>query len=150
MTHKSLRALLVAFAFILVFVETGVAQMDMQQRIASAGGATANRSRPDAQGAMRNSGLAMVPADFALLKLAPGFLLSLNVLDDSDFVGTFRVDEQGDIFLPVLGSLHVAGETVSEARGQIRRMLLDGRILKDPQVDLSIQEYTAPQVTIIG
>jgi polysaccharide export outer membrane protein len=29
-------------------------------------------------------------------------------------------------------------------------VLLERKILQDPQVDLSIQEYTAPQVTIIG
>jgi polysaccharide export outer membrane protein len=144
--------MLVTSALLIVFAEAGVAQMDMQQRIASASGASTNRKLPDAAAAagMRNSGLTVVPADFTKLRLAPGFLLSLNVLDDSDFVGTFRVDEQGDIFLPVLGTLHVADETVTEARGQIRRKLLDDRILKNPQVDLSIQEYTAPQVTIIG
>jgi polysaccharide export outer membrane protein len=130
--------MLVTSALLIVFAEAGVAQMDMQQKKSSASGATASGA------------LAMVPADFPQLKLAPGFLLRLNVLDDSDFVGTFRVDEQGDIFLPVLGSLHVADETVTEARGQIRRKLLDNRILNDPLVDLSIQEYTAPQVTIIG
>lgn len=138
MTHKCLHAMLVTSALLIVFAEAGVAQMDMQQKKSSASGATASGA------------LAMVPADFPQLKLAPGFLLRLNVLDDSDFVGTFRVDEQGDIFLPVLGSLHVADETVTEARGQIRRKLLDNRILNDPLVDLSIQEYTAPQVTIIG
>jgi polysaccharide export outer membrane protein len=142
--------MLVTSALLIAFAEAGVAQMDMQQRIASASGASTNRKLPDAATAMRNSGLLVVPADFSQLKLAPGFLLSLNVLDDSDFAGTFRVDEQGDIFLPVLGKLHVADETVAEIRGQIRRKLLDDRILKDPQVDLSIQEYTAPQVTIIG
>jgi polysaccharide export outer membrane protein len=130
--------MLVTSALLIVFAEAGVAQMDMQQKKSSASGATASGA------------LAMVPADFPQLKLAPGFLLRLNVLDDSDFVGTFRVDEHGDIFLPVLGSLHVADETVTEARGQIRRKLLDNRILNDPLVDLSIQEYTAPQVTIIG
>jgi polysaccharide export outer membrane protein len=150
MRHKCLHAMLVTSALLIAFAEAGVAQMDMQQRIASASGASTNRKLPDAATAMRNSGLLVVPADFSQLKLAPGFLLSLNVLDDSDFAGTFRVDEQGDIFLPVLGKLHVADETVAEIRGQIRRKLLDDRILKDPQVDLSIQEYTAPQVTIIG
>jgi protein involved in polysaccharide export with SLBB domain len=87
--------MLVTSALLIVFAEAGVAQMDTQQRISSARGAAAN------------TGLSVVPADFSQLKLAPGFLLSLNVLDDSDFVGTFRVDEQGDIFLPVLGTLHV-------------------------------------------
>ncbi|MGD0548784.1 MAG: polysaccharide biosynthesis/export family protein [Terracidiphilus sp.] len=133
---------------IIAFAEAGNAQIDMQQRIASQSGATAGRSRTDA--ATHGSGLAVVPADFAQLKLAPGFLLSLNVLDDSDFVGIFRVDEKGGISLPVLGIIHVAGETTAEARIQIQKMLLDNKILKDPQVDLSVLEYTAPEVTIIG
>jgi polysaccharide export outer membrane protein len=94
--------------------------------------------------------MAQVPADFAQLKLAPGFLLGLNVLDDPDFAGAFRIDEQGYIALPVLGTLRVAGKTVSEARVQIRQGLLENQILQDPQVELSILEYSAPEVTIIG
>jgi polysaccharide export outer membrane protein len=150
MTRNSLHALLVTSALFVAFSEVGVAQIDMQQRIGSQSGAAANQSRPDVAAVRRNSALAAVPADFAKLKLAPGFLLSLNVLDDPDFVGAFRIDEQGDIAPPVLGILHVAGETVSEARSQIRQVLLEKKILQDPQVDLSIQEYIAPQVTIIG
>jgi polysaccharide export outer membrane protein len=137
-------------AILASFTETSAAQIDMQQRIAAQSGAAAGRSRSEAAAAMHGSGLAMVPADFAQLKLAPGFLLGLSVLDDSDFVGTFRIDDQGYIALPVLGTLHVAGETVSEARIQIRKVLLDDKILKDPQVDLSIIEYSPPEVTIVG
>ena len=130
--------------------DAGRAQIGMQQTIGSQSGATTSRNRPDASAALGKSGLGMVPEDFAQLKLAPGFLLSLTVLDDPDFVGAFRVDEQGDIALPVLGTLHVAGETVSEARLQIGKKLLEGKILKDPQVDLSILEYSATEVSIIG
>lgn len=92
----------------------------------------------------------MVPAHFAQLKLAQGFLLSLNVLDDPDFTGTFRVDDVGDMVLPELGSIHVAGKTVPEVREEITKDLLDRGILKDPQVELNVIEYTAPQVTILG
>lgn len=150
MTLNSLHALLLTSALIIAYTEAGGAQVDLRQQIGSQSGATTSRSRPDAAAAMHNSGLAAVPADFAQLKLAPGFLLSLNVLDDPDFVGAFRIDEQGDIAVPVLGTLHVAGETVSEARVNIQKMLLEKKILKDPQVDLSILEYSAPEVTIIG
>jgi len=150
MRHSVLLGILTGAALLVAFAETGVAQIDMQQGIAAQSGAVTGRSRQDAVAAMRSSGLAVVPADFAQLRLAPGFLLSLNVLDDSDFVGTFRIDEQGNIALPVLGTLHVAGETVSEARIQIGKVLLDNKILKDPQVDLSIIEYSAPEVTILG
>jgi polysaccharide export outer membrane protein len=151
MRLKLTRVLLVILALLFAFPGAGVAQTDIQQRVAAQGGATTGRSLPNTAAAVaRNSGLAVVPADFAKLKLAPGFLLTLNVLDDSDFTGAFRVDEQGDISLPVLGAIHVADETAAEARAQIQGMLLNGKILKDPQVDLSVLEYTAPEVTIIG
>jgi polysaccharide export outer membrane protein len=125
-------------------------QSGMQSTIGSQSGATASRSRTDAAAAIRSAGLVAVPADFAQLKLAPGFLLSLNVLDDPDFAGSFRVDEQGNIALPILGTLRVGGETISEASVQIGKRLLEEEILKDPQVDLSVLEYSAPEVTIVG
>lgn len=150
MMRRFLRAFLFTFTLLTALAEASPAQIDMQQRTASQSGVTANRSRPDAVAGTRSSGLAAVPADFAQLRLGPGFLLSLNVLDDPDFAGAYRIDEQGDIAVPVLGILHVVGETVSEARVTIQRMLLEGKILKDPQVDLSILEYSAPEVTIIG
>ena len=150
MRRKAICALLVIPLLPICLSDAGRAQIGMQQTIGSQSGATTSRNRPDASAALGKSGLGMVPEDFAQLKLAPGFLLSLTVLDDPDFVGAFRVDEQGDIALPVLGTLHVAGETVSEARLQIGKKLLEGKILKDPQVDLSILEYSATEVSIIG
>src|SRR5579863_2836196 len=89
---------------------------------------------------LRSSGLMVVPEDFAKLTLAPGFLLSLSVLDDPDLVGTFRIDQHGDLSLPILGTIHVAGETTSEARVQIQYALLKNQILNDPQVNLTVLE----------
>ena len=76
--------------------------------------------------------------------------MSLKVLDDSDFEGNFRVDQDGNIAVPILGTVHVAGETASEARIKSGSGSSMEQILKDPQVDLNVVEYTAPQVTIIG
>jgi polysaccharide export outer membrane protein len=91
-----------------------------------------------------------VPVDFEKLRLAPGFLLNLNVLEDSDFTGSFRIDEAGDVSIPVVGTLHVAGDTVNEARLKIRKALLDQQILKNPQVELALAEYIPSEVTIMG
>jgi len=150
MMHRLSHALLVTLVFLIAFAGVGTAQTDIGQRIAAQGAATTGRNLTNAAAATRNSSLAVVPADFAKLKLAPGFLLSLNVLDDSDFVGAFRVDEQGNIVLPVFGEVHIAGETVVEARSQIQKLLLDWKVLNDPQVELSVIEYSAPEVTIVG
>src|SRR6185437_11043473 len=48
------------------------------------------------------------------------------------------------------GFLHVGGTTASEARTQLVEKLASGRILKDPQVTLTILEYTVPEVAISG
>lgn len=94
--------------------------------------------------------LMTLPEDFAQLKLAPGFLISLEVLDDSDFSGTFRIDQNGDLALPILGTVHVSGETASAARAQIQKLLLDRQILRNPQVNLDVLQYTMPEITILG
>lgn len=149
-THNILRFTLFATVLSILSPKAGFAQINMQQMPGFPGGAAHSQGRADAASTMHATGLGMVPEDFAQLKLAPGFLVNLNVLDDPDFVGDFRIDENGDIHLPTLGPVHVAGETASEARAEIKTVLVKGQILKDPQVTLTVLEYTAPLVTIIG
>ena len=144
MTSKNPHVLLVAAAALVMFASSSVAQVG-----ASSTHGTVS-SQTSTSGAGRSSGLGAVPEDFVRMKLAPGFMLGLNVLDDPDFSNNFRIDEQGNIAVPILGTMHIAGETVSEARAQIRKKLLEGSILKDPQVELTVLEYTESDVTIIG
>jgi polysaccharide export outer membrane protein len=134
MTRKIFFASLATAALLISFAEPGAAQVD----------------KSPGSGTGRSAGLGVVPQDFVKMKLAAGFMVSLNVLYDSDYTGAFRIDEEGYITVPILGRLHIAGETVAEARDQIRKKLLDGKLLNDPQVDLAIIEYTEPEVTIIG
>jgi polysaccharide export outer membrane protein len=146
-------AIPLAIVFALLMALSSVrmaAQVDMQQAVAAARAAKVSAGGSIDATSVVHQGPAMVPAHFAQLKLAQGFLLSLNVMEDSDFAGEFRVDESGNIVLPELGSIHVAGKTVPEARQEIAKDLLEHGILNDPQVELNVIEYTAPQVTIVG
>ena len=147
MKHKHVRALVALVALWIISIHAGFAQDSTQLLNNSHNSTSAAASRP---GVSSSPNLGIVPANFSKLRLAPGFMVSLSVLDDPDFVGSFRIDDQGEIDLPILGSLHVAGETVSEAREQIRQRLLKDQILKDPQVNLTVVEYSAPEVTVIG
>lgn len=127
---------------------SAVAQVDMQQKLA---GEAANPPRHAAEpGGPGAAGVVRVPPHFAQLKLAPGFLLSLRVLDDDDFTGAFRVDAGGNLTVPELGVLHVAGQTASEARDLIAKRLVDDGLMRDPQVELNVVEYTPPEITISG
>src|SRR5258708_10164877 len=149
MTHKCHHAWLVAAALLISLAEAGVARVGGQQLPGSSSGVVSGNHQAGA-GTMQSSGLTVVPADFVKLTLGPGLLLSLNVLDDPDLVGAFRIDQSGDITPPVLGAMHVAGETVTEARIQIRKRLLDDQILKESEVSLTVLEYTSSEVTIVG
>jgi protein involved in polysaccharide export with SLBB domain len=91
-----------------------------------------------------------VPSDIANLRLAPGFTVRLSVLDDPDFAGTFRVDEHGNLNVPVLGRVHVEGETASDAEVHLQKVLLDGRLLKDPQIELTVVEFPEGEITVLG
>jgi polysaccharide biosynthesis/export protein len=154
MTHKVFHAGLVTGVLLVSLAETGVAQVGMQQMSGSSNGSlssvTSSGNRSNTAAGVSSTGLTVVPEDFASLRLAPGFMVSVNVLDDPDFAGVFRIDQLGNITLPILGTMHVAGETVSETRVRIQKRLLDGQLLKDPQVNLTVVEYTAPEVSIIG
>jgi polysaccharide export outer membrane protein len=143
MTRKDHHALLATVAVLILFVAPCVAQVSSSSRGTTSSQASSN-------GAVRTPGLGAVPEDFAKMKLAPGFMVGLSTLDDPDFSGSFRIDEHGDIAVPVLGTIHIAGKTVSEVRVQIQKKLLEGKILKDPQVNLIVLEYTETDVTILG
>jgi polysaccharide export outer membrane protein len=153
MAHRLIHLSLALATLAIAHAQIGIAQQT-QPFPANQGGfppvATSGRVPPTTARDVRNSELTVVPPDFADLKLAPGFLVGLSVLDDPDFEGTFRVDTKGDLALPILGIVHVAGETASEARQQISERLVSDRILKTPQVNLNVIEYAATEVTILG
>ncbi|MFZ0746660.1 MAG: polysaccharide biosynthesis/export family protein [Terracidiphilus sp.] len=113
----------------------------------SSAGARENRSTP---GTNAQTPMITVPSDFADLRLAPGFLLNVEVYDEPDFSGLIRVDSEGNINLPFLKTMHVAGDTVEQARNKIERMFKDQAILKNPQVSVSVEQFASTSATVLG
>lgn len=81
--------------------------------------------------------------------IGPGDLLQVSVPGIKELTArTARVDGTGDIYLPLIGDLHVAGKT----QGQVRS-ILDQRMNKflyHPQTDLFIKEYSSRWVAVTG
>jgi polysaccharide export outer membrane protein len=98
----------------------------------------------------RGTALALAPRDIEKLRIAPGFLLGVSVLGDDDYNGSYRVDEHGDIAVPILGTLHLAGNNAPEATEVIKARILQMRLLVDPQVTVSIAEYISTEVIVLG
>jgi polysaccharide export outer membrane protein len=76
-------------------------------------------------------------------------LVRLTVYKEDDMTTEVRISKTGDISLPLLGNVHIAGETVAEAAEQIRSRL-DKDYIINPQVTLTIMEYAQQWVTVLG
>jgi polysaccharide export outer membrane protein len=84
------------------------------------------------------------------LRIAAGDLLAVDVFDTPELSAKLRVSEQGDIDVPVAGSVHVGGLTAEEAAASIQNLLRDDDILKRPHVEVFIQEYATQGVSVLG
>lgn len=94
--------------------------------------------------------LTAVPDDFANLKLAPGFLLNVEVYDEPELSTQARLDNNGDVTLPFIGAVHLGGKTVSQAEKTVEDKFRKAQILKDPQVTLNVEQYASASITVLG
>jgi polysaccharide export outer membrane protein len=81
--------------------------------------------------------------------LGAGDQISMIVTDLDDFADkTFRVDLSGNLTLPYIGRIHVAGLTAPGLENEARVRLAG--VLKDPQVVVTITAYGSQPVSILG
>src|SRR5579863_794510 len=82
--------------------------------------------------------------------IGAGDLVEMSVFDTPELSGKLRVSNTGDIILPLVGSIHVAGMKAEDAQNLIRQKFIDGGFLKDPQVTVFVAEYATQGVSILG
>jgi polysaccharide export outer membrane protein len=91
-----------------------------------------------------------VPEDLGNSPLNAGYLLHMEVYGAPDMSVQLRVDTNGDINVPLVGALPVAGETVVQAQTAIAHALVRKEILKNPQVTLTVLQYATRTTTVLG
>jgi polysaccharide export outer membrane protein len=84
------------------------------------------------------------------LQISSGDLLDLNVFDTPDLSGHFRVDERGEIALPLAGMIQVSGLTAEQVARGVELRLRQADILKDPHVSVTVLEFATQGVTVMG
>lgn len=72
------------------------------------------------------------------------------IFQEDDLTKISRVDAGGNVNLPLVGDVHVAGLTVNEAQSVIAAAYRDGLFLRKPQVTISIETYATREVSIQG
>ena len=122
-------------------------QANNSQPTWSSAGSAQARTTPGTNG---QKPVVTVPEDFASLKLSPGFLLNVQVYDEPDFSGHVRVDSEGNISIPFLKPLHLAGDTIAQARDKIQNTFRDTGILKNAQVTVDVEQFATTNATVLG
>ena len=84
------------------------------------------------------------------LPIAPGDLVQVTVFGASDLSGRYRVSPAGDVNLILAGRLHVTGMNSDAVATEIETLFRSKDILKDPHVNVFVQEYLSQGVTILG
>jgi polysaccharide export outer membrane protein len=79
-----------------------------------------------------------------------GDLVEMSVFDTPELSGKLRVSNTGEVALPLVGRLQVAGMKAEEAASLIRQKFVDGGYLRDPQVTVFIAEYATQNVSVVG
>jgi polysaccharide biosynthesis/export protein len=86
----------------------------------------------------------------AQYKLAAGDVIRISVYQSADLTLETRLTEAGTISYPLLGSVALAGLTVSEAEKRIADGLRTGNFVKQPQVSVAVQQVRGNQVSVLG
>jgi len=61
-----------------------------------------------------------------------------------------RVNGQGEVTLPLVGSVKVAGLTTREIEKKLRQLYIDEKYLRNPQIIASVKQYRHQRVMVTG
>ena len=84
------------------------------------------------------------------LPIGAGDLIDISVFGGQGFRQEVRVSNSGDISLPLIGILHVAGLSPTESESVIGKKLIEGNFYKNPQVSVLVKEYATEGIYVLG
>ncbi|MBZ5722017.1 MAG: polysaccharide export protein [Acidobacteriia bacterium] len=150
---SSARAVFVlTFPLLMVSFSAGAMAQDAppaQEKPSSTAAAPAPAADPSASPAPQDT-LASDDKTDSSLHLGVGDLLEFSVYNVPDLATKTRVGSNGDIYLPLIDYVHVAGLTPEEAQALIEKRYSDGGFLKNPHVSLFISEYASQGASVLG
>jgi polysaccharide export outer membrane protein len=89
------------------------------------------------------------PIDAASYRVGPDDLLDISVFDVPELSRTVRVSASGDISLPLLGRVSVAGQTPQDLEASLADQLR-AHYMKDPQVTVFVHDMESHGVSVFG
>jgi polysaccharide export outer membrane protein len=82
-------------------------------------------------------------------RIGPSDLLSVTVFQTKDLDREVRVDNAGQVSLPLIGAIDAAGRTAHELEADLATRY-GARYLQDPQISVFVKEFASQRVTVEG
>lgn len=79
--------------------------------------------------------------DHASYGLGPGDQIRIITFGEDNLTGEFRVNDSGNIALPLVGAVHAAGLTSSELEAAVAEALRRGNLVHHPSVAVEVIAY---------
>jgi len=83
-------------------------------------------------------------------KILPGDSLKITIQPDASLSRVYRVDDQGNLPMPLIGVIKAAGLTPKELADEIARRLREGDFIRNPQVKVEIVARAEQKVSVGG
>lgn len=145
---------LVVVLAVFVFLHSGVAQNSYAPQ--DTGGKEDSAHQPDtateplAPLVRDSEKTSRMEGNSSALVLGPGDEADVTVYGAADLSGHTRVGADGNVSLPLIGYVHVAGLTSSEAEAAIETQLRQTKVVNDPRVSVFVKEYTSSGISVAG
>ena len=76
--------------------------------------------------------------------------LGIRIFQEEDLSIVPRVDAKGTVNLTLVGELRIAGMTVNEAEQAIVNIYRERKLLRNPRVTVTVEEYASREVSVSG
>lgn len=84
------------------------------------------------------------------LLIGPGDLVEISLYGAPDFKTDVRVSSEGDVSLPMLGNVPIAGLSVEKAAKLIETRLTEKRLFNNPHITVFEKEYATQGISVLG
>jgi polysaccharide biosynthesis/export protein len=84
------------------------------------------------------------------LLLGPGDLLDIGVYNVPELTTKARIGSNGNIYLPLVDYVHLAGLTTEEAQDVIQKKLASGGFVRNPHVNIFVDEHASGNTSVLG
>jgi len=102
-----------------------------------------------AAGAVASANPSSTPAAATDYVLQPSDLIRVLIFQEPDLLREVRITQEYTITLPLIGTIDLRGRTVRQTE-EVIRSLYDKDYLVNPQVNLTVLEYSQRTVQVVG